>query len=157
VRIGLTVFLTDRTIDPVTLAREAEARGFASLYFPEHTHIPLSRETAPPTGDDELNDEYKRTLDPLIAIGAAAAVTKSLVLGTGVSLVAQHDPISSSRPSKQSSSCASLRAHSAARIIIATEPMAQPSLIPCDRRRLEVSARRDEGRNFRSVHHMPLP
>ena len=79
-RIGLTVFLTDRTIDPVTLAREAEARGFASLDFPEHTHIPLSRETAPPTGDDELNDEYKRTLDPLIAIGAAAAVTKTNVL-----------------------------------------------------------------------------
>ena len=92
-RIGLTVFLTDRTIDPVTLAREAEARGFDSLYFPEHTHIPISRVTAPPTGDDELNDEYKRTLDPLIAIGAAAAVTSSLGLGTGVSLVAQHDPI----------------------------------------------------------------
>lgn len=92
-RIGLTVFLTDRTIDPITLAREAEARGFDSLYFPEHTHIPVSRVTAPPTGDDELNDEYKRTLDPLIAIGAAAAVTSTLALGTGVSLVAQHDPI----------------------------------------------------------------
>lgn len=92
-RIGLTVFLTDRTIDPVTLACEAEARGFDSLYFPEHTHIPISRVTSPPTGDDELNDEYKRTLDPLIAIGAAAAVTSTLVLGTGVSLVAQHDPI----------------------------------------------------------------
>ncbi len=92
-RIGLTVFLTDRTIDPVTLAREAESRGFDSLYFPEHTHIPVSRVTAPPTGDEELNDEYKRTLDPLIAIGAAAAVTTRLHLGTGVSLVAQHDPI----------------------------------------------------------------
>ncbi|CAB4863016.1 unannotated protein [freshwater metagenome] len=92
-RIGLTVFLTDRTIDPVTLAREAEARGFESLYFPEHTHIPVSRVTAPPTGDVELNDEYKRTLDPLVAIGAAVAVTERLALGTGVSLVAQHDPI----------------------------------------------------------------
>ena len=92
-RIGITVFLTDRTIDPVTLAREAEARGFASLYFPEHTHIPVSRLTAPPTGDDELDDEYKRTLDPLVAIAAAAAVTNTLALGTGVSLVAQHDPI----------------------------------------------------------------
>ncbi len=92
-RIGLTVFLTDRTIDPATLAREAEVRGFASLYFPEHTHIPVSRVTAPPTGDEELNDEYKRTLDPLIAIAAAAAVTSAIVLGTGVSLVAQHDPI----------------------------------------------------------------
>lgn len=92
-RIGLTVFLTDRTIDPVTLAREAEVRGFESLYFPEHTHIPISRVTAPPTGDDELNDEYKRTLDPLVALGAAAAVTSTMLLGTGVSLVAQHDPI----------------------------------------------------------------
>ena len=92
-RVGITVFLTDRTIDPVTLAREAEIRGFASLYFPEHTHIPVSRVTAPPTGDAELNDEYKRTLDPLVAIGAAAAVTTKLALGTGVSLVAQHDPI----------------------------------------------------------------
>jgi probable F420-dependent oxidoreductase len=93
VRVGITVFLTDRTIDPVTLAREAEARGFASLYFPEHTHIPVSRVTAPPTGDDVLDEEYKRTLDPLVAIGAAAAVTSTLALGTGVSLVAQHDPI----------------------------------------------------------------
>jgi probable F420-dependent oxidoreductase len=93
VRIGITVFLTDRTIDPVTLAREAETRGFGSLYFPEHTHIPVSRVTAPPTGDEELKDEYKRTLDPLIAIGAAAAVTSTILLGTGVSLVAQHDPL----------------------------------------------------------------
>ena len=92
-RIGLTVFLTDRTIDPVTLAREAEMRGFGSLYFPEHTHIPVSRDTAPPTGDADLNDEYKRTLDPLIAIAGAAAVTTNLLLGTGVSLVAQHEPI----------------------------------------------------------------
>jgi len=93
VRIGITVFLTDRTIDPVTLAREVEARGFESLYFPEHTHIPVSRVTPPPTGDEELKDEYKRTLDPLVAMGAAAAVTSKIVLGTGVSLVAQHDPI----------------------------------------------------------------
>jgi len=93
VRIGITVFLTDRTIDPITLAREVEARGFESLYFPEHTHIPVSRVTPPPTGDEELKDEYKRTLDPLVAMGAAAAVTSKIVLGTGVSLVAQHDPI----------------------------------------------------------------
>ena len=92
-RIGITVFLTDRTIDPITLAREVEARGFDSLYFPEHTHIPVSRVTPPPTGDEELKDEYKRTLDPLVAMSAAAAVTSKIVLGTGVSLVAQHDPI----------------------------------------------------------------
>jgi probable F420-dependent oxidoreductase len=93
VRIGLTVFLTDRTIGPAALAREAEARGFESLYFPEHTHIPVSRTTPPPTGDEELDDEYKRTLDPLVALAAATAATSTMLLGTGISLVAQHDPI----------------------------------------------------------------
>ena len=92
-RIGLTIFATDLTIDPVTLARAAEERGFASLYLPEHTHIPVSRATAVPTGDAELPDEYRRTLDPLVALAGAAAVTTELRLGTGVSLVAQHDPI----------------------------------------------------------------
>ncbi|MCC6642268.1 MAG: LLM class F420-dependent oxidoreductase [Deltaproteobacteria bacterium] len=92
-RIGLTIFATDRTIDLGTLAREAEARGFASLYVPEHTHIPTSRRTPPPTGDAELADEYRRTLDPFVALAAAAAVTSRIRLGTGIALVAQRDPI----------------------------------------------------------------
>ena len=91
-RIGLTIFATDRTIDLATLAREAEARGFASLYVPEHTHIPTSRRTPPPTGEPELADEYRRTLDPFVALAAAAAVTSKLRLGTGIALVAQRDP-----------------------------------------------------------------
>jgi probable F420-dependent oxidoreductase len=93
VRLGVTVFLTDRTITPADLAREAEARGFVSLYVPEHTHIPVSRATPAPTGDGELADEYRRTLDPFVALSAAAAVTERLAVGTGISLVAQHDPI----------------------------------------------------------------
>jgi probable F420-dependent oxidoreductase len=93
VRVGLTIFGTDQTIDPATLAVQAEARGFASLYLPEHTHIPTSRLTAPPSGDDVLADEYSRTLDPMVALATAAAVTERLVVGTGVALVAQHDPI----------------------------------------------------------------
>ena len=92
-RIGLTLFATDRTIDLATLAREAEARGFASLYVPEHTHIPVSRRTPPPTGDAELADEYRRTLDPFVALAAAAAVTSKIRLGTAIALVAQRDPI----------------------------------------------------------------
>jgi probable F420-dependent oxidoreductase len=87
------MFMTDQTIGPVALAREAEARGLVSLYVPEHTHIPTSRRTPPPTGDTELRDEYKRTLDPLVALGMAAAVTERLVVGTGICLVAQRDPI----------------------------------------------------------------
>lgn len=92
-RIGLTIFLTDRTIGPAEMAREAEARGFSSLWFPEHTHIPTSRRTPAPTGDAELAEEYVRCLDPVVAMTVAAAVTERLVVGSGVSLVAQHHPI----------------------------------------------------------------
>ncbi|MGW0857579.1 LLM class F420-dependent oxidoreductase [Streptomyces sp. NPDC002690] len=91
-RIATTIFLTDRTIAPVALARELEQRGFAGLYLPEHTHIPVSRDTPYPAGGD-LPVEYGRTLDPFVALGQAAAVTERLALGTGITLVAQHDPI----------------------------------------------------------------
>jgi probable F420-dependent oxidoreductase len=87
------MFMTDQTIGPVELAREVEARGLHSLYVPEHTHIPTSRRTPPPTGDAELAEEYKRTLDPFVALSMAAAVTERLVVGTGICLVAQRDPI----------------------------------------------------------------
>lgn len=92
-RLGVTIFASDLAMSPVELAREAEARGFASLYLPEHTHIPVSRRTPPPTGEAELAQEYKRSLDPWAALAAAAAVTSRIRLGTGVALVAQHDPI----------------------------------------------------------------
>jgi probable F420-dependent oxidoreductase len=87
------MFATDVSIDVVELAREAEARGLESLWLPEHTHIPLSRRTPPPTGDGELKEEYKRSLDPLVALGAAAAATSVLRLGTGILLPAQREPI----------------------------------------------------------------
>ncbi|MFE4262552.1 TIGR03619 family F420-dependent LLM class oxidoreductase [Streptomyces sp. NPDC056883] len=91
-RIATTVFLTDRTIAPVPLARALEERGFSGLYLPEHTHIPVSRVTPAPMGG-ELPDRYGRTLDPFVALGQASAVTERLHLGTGITLVAQHDPI----------------------------------------------------------------
>jgi probable F420-dependent oxidoreductase len=90
---GVTMFMTDQTMPPVDLARAIEERGLHSLYVPEHTHIPTSRMTAPPTGDAELRDEYKRTLDPLVALAMCAAVTERLVIGTGICLVAQREPI----------------------------------------------------------------
>jgi probable F420-dependent oxidoreductase len=92
-RIGLALFATDRCMDPAQLAREAEARGFHSLYLPEHTHIPVSRRTPPPTGDETLPEEYARTLDPFVALAAASSLTERIRLGTGIALVAQHDPI----------------------------------------------------------------
>jgi probable F420-dependent oxidoreductase len=92
-RFGVTMFATDQSMDVVELAREAEARGFDSLYLPEHTHIPVERRTPPPTGDAELAEEYKRTLDPLVALAAAATATERLRLGTGIALPAQREPI----------------------------------------------------------------
>jgi len=90
--IGVTIFLTDKSIGVVELAQALEERGFESLFVPEHTHIPTSR-TTPYPGGGELPDEYRRTHDPFVMLGAAAAVTTNLKLGTGICLVAQHDTI----------------------------------------------------------------
>lgn len=90
--LGLTMFPTDRSLHPAELAVAAEERGFESLFFPEHTHIPVARRTPYPMGG-ELPEEYKRTHDPFVALATAAAVTTKLRIGTGVCLVAQRDPI----------------------------------------------------------------
>lgn len=94
-RIGLVIFPTDRGIQPIELGREAEARGFDSLWFPEHSHIPTSRRT--PWGGREgappLPEEYWRTHDQFVALAAVAAVTERLTLATGITLVAQRDPL----------------------------------------------------------------
>ena len=93
--IGVIIFPTDKAIQPMDLAKECEDRGFESLWFPEHSHIPTSRET-PWGGNPNLGplpEMYWRTHDQFVALAAAAAVTKNLRLGTGITLVAQRDPI----------------------------------------------------------------
>jgi probable F420-dependent oxidoreductase len=92
-RFGVTMFATDQSMNVVDLAREAEARDFSSIYLPEHTHIPVERRTPPPTGERELAESYKRTLDPLVALAAAASATERIRLGTGIALPAQREPI----------------------------------------------------------------
>lgn len=92
-RFGVTIFSTDLSMPVTDLAVAAEDRGFDSLWIPEHTHIPTSRRTPPPTGDAELAEEYKRSVDPLIALAAAAALTSTIRLGTGILLPAQREPI----------------------------------------------------------------
>ncbi|HYY23505.1 MAG TPA: LLM class F420-dependent oxidoreductase [Thermoleophilaceae bacterium] len=89
---GVAIFPTDYAIDPVALGRLAEERGFESLFFPEHTHIPTSRRT-PYRGGGELPRQYSHTYDPFVALGAAAAVSERIRLGTGICLIIQRDPI----------------------------------------------------------------
>src|SRR6266571_9290338 len=91
-KYGIAMFPTDYSIQADVLARELEARGFESLWLPEHTHIPVSRKSPWP-GGAPLPREYWHTLDPFVALGAAAAVTKTLMLGTGICLVIERDPI----------------------------------------------------------------
>jgi len=93
VKLGITIFATDETVDVVDLCTAAEDRGVESFWLPEHTHIPVSRLTPPPVGGGELPTEYRRTLDPLVALSACAATTERIRLGTGIMLAAQREPI----------------------------------------------------------------
>ncbi len=92
-RLGITAFLTDRSMAPGPLARAAEERGFDSLYLPEHTHLPRRADVPPALVEGVALEDYRRGLDPIVALGMAAQATTRLRLGTGVLLVAQHDPI----------------------------------------------------------------
>lgn len=91
-KFGISTFVNDDTIDTVSLARAIEERGFASLVIAEHTHIPASRESPYPQGGD-LPGIYYRTLDPFVTLAAAAAVTSTIELFTGIALLIERDPI----------------------------------------------------------------
>ena len=95
-RIGGAMFFTDYSMSPVELARALEERGFDSLWVPEHSHIPLTRKSPFPSGGD-LPKKYYDVMDPFVVLGAAAAVTKTLLLGTGICLIAQRDPIQTAK------------------------------------------------------------
>lgn len=94
--IGISIFPTDYSIRPDDVAREVEARGFESLWFPEHTHIPTSRATPFPAGGD-LPKHYWHSHDPFVALMAAAAVTQRIKLATGICLVIERDTITTAK------------------------------------------------------------
>jgi probable F420-dependent oxidoreductase len=90
--LGLAIFATDESVSPAWLATRAEALGFESVFFPEHTHIPAIRATPYPAGG-ELPREYSRLLDPFVAATHAAAATETIRVGLGIILVPQREPI----------------------------------------------------------------
>jgi probable F420-dependent oxidoreductase len=91
-RVGAFYFPTGYGINIGELAQALEARGFGSLYVPEHTHIPTSRRSPFP-GGGELPKKYSHTHDPFVGLAFAAAATKKLLVGTGICLVPERDPI----------------------------------------------------------------
>lgn len=137
-RIGVYIFATDYTLQPIDLALAAEERGFESIFLPEHSHIPTSRATpwggrpgAPP-----LPKMYWHTHDTIVALTAMATATERLKVGTGISLVAQHDPIWTAKQ------VASLDMISGGRMLFGVgfgwnvEEMVQHGVDPSTRRRL---------------------
>src|SRR2546426_6452419 len=93
---GVVIFPTEYTIRPDEIARALEERGFESVWFPEHTHIPASRRTPWP-GGSALPKEYWHTHDVFVALTAAAMATKTLKIGTGICLVVERDPITTAK------------------------------------------------------------
>ena len=95
-QFGASMFFTDYSMGPADLAMALEARGFESIWAPEHSHIPLSRRS-PWGGGGELPKQYYDVMDPFVSLTVAATVTKRLRLGTGVCLVQQRDPIQTAK------------------------------------------------------------
>src|SRR5437879_13711221 len=91
-KLAIEMFATDYAIRPDELARACEERGFESVWYPEHTHIPASRRTPFPGGVD-LPKEYWHTHDLFVALMAAAAATKTIKIGSGICLAIERDPI----------------------------------------------------------------
>jgi probable F420-dependent oxidoreductase len=92
-KIGVTALLTDETASPAEVARLAETYGLESLWLPEHTHIPARRRSRHPQFRGELPREYARTLDVFVALMEAASASSRLLLGTGICIVPERDPI----------------------------------------------------------------
>src|SRR6201992_174654 len=95
-RLGVFTFFNDTAIGPVDAAVALEERGFGSLFVAEHSHIPVNAKTPYPMGGP-IPPQYYRTLDPFVALTAAAVSTETLLLGTGISLVTQRDPIQTAK------------------------------------------------------------
>ncbi|MGE4617440.1 MAG: LLM class F420-dependent oxidoreductase [Gammaproteobacteria bacterium] len=91
-RCGVIIFATDKSIQPIELAKAVEERGLDSLFVPEHTHIPTNS-VSPFLPGGEIPEPYRRTYDPFVVLAACAAVTERISLGTGICLVSQRHPI----------------------------------------------------------------
>jgi probable F420-dependent oxidoreductase len=92
-KIGIATSISDRSLDPGTVARLVEEAGFETLAYGEHSHIPAARETPYPAGDGKLPPGYERLIDLVVSLTCAALATESIRLATGIMQMVQRDPI----------------------------------------------------------------
>lgn len=99
-KFGIVTMNTDECVDPIKLAREAEAGGIESIFLPDHSHIPVNREIPYGGPRDAFDDShgdmprvYYRNREQLLTLAAIASATSTLKIGTGICLVIQRDPI----------------------------------------------------------------
>ncbi len=109
--LGFSSMNTAQDPAPELLAQTLEEAGFESLWYGEHSHIPVSRKTPYPAGG-ELPGPYRKMMDPYISLMAAAAVTSKLKLGTGIALLLERELFS------QAKTIATLDRLSGGRVII---------------------------------------
>lgn len=131
-------FSSMNTIDdpnPRELAKALENAGFESLWYGEHSHIPMSRKTPYPPGGD-LPEPYKHMMDPYLSLLSAAEATSKLKIGTGIALLMERDVFS------QAKTIATLDRLSNGRVLIGTgvgwnqEEFENVSQLPWERRYL---------------------
>lgn len=90
--IGIMITATAECGNVAEIAHEVENLGYESLFIPEHPVIPVDFKTPVP-GGGSLPEHYRRWMDPLVALGAAAAVTRRVKLGTGICLLPEREPL----------------------------------------------------------------
>jgi len=92
-KLGLSVPLPAYTIDPAFMARRAEELGFESIWYAEHPAVPVTSASPFPATGGDIPWTYSHFTDPYIALARASAVTTSLLLGTGITLIPERNPL----------------------------------------------------------------
>jgi len=93
-KIGASVFLTEKSGNPGDIARTVENLGFDSMWVAEHIAVPTHYTTYyPRSADGKVPPFYADLVDPFVALAAAAQTTKTIRLGTAICLLPQHDVI----------------------------------------------------------------
>jgi probable F420-dependent oxidoreductase len=91
--VGIVVPLPAYTLNPAFIAQKAEALGFESLWYHEHPILPVDSASPFPTTGGEIPSTYRHFSEPYISLAMAAAVTSTIKLATGITLVTERNPL----------------------------------------------------------------